>query len=283
MGMSGKKFLPFCPVFIHLPALKSKIMIIPVKFTPKTLLPVLSLMVIASALPVRAQTAASPATNWQSTVTLGVSLARGNSDTTLVSLALNSEKKWAHSDLNLGADDFYGESRNPGASSSTTTVDAEHGRAQYNQNLTDRFYAYGRLEGMHDGIADIQYRMTLAPGAGYYFIKNKTADLSLEGGPGYIAEKLDDETSSYVTLRIAEKAHYQISAHAKAWEAIEFLPQVDNFDNYIVNFEAGVEAGLNKSNRLALRTVLDDSYDNVPAPHRLKNDLKLIAGITYKF
>jgi putative salt-induced outer membrane protein YdiY len=125
--------------------------------------------------------------------------------------------------------------------------------------------------------------MTLVPGAGYYFIKNKTADLSLEGGPGFIAEKLGDDTSSYVTLRIAQKFHYKISEHAKAWETIEYLPQVDNFNNYIVNFEAGVEAALNKSNKLALRTVFDDAYENIPAKGRLKNDLKLITGITYHF
>jgi hypothetical protein len=58
---------------------------------------------------------------------------------------------------------------------------------------------------------------------------------------------------------------------------------VDNFDNYIVNFETGAEAALNKSNKLALRAVIDDSYDNVPAKGRLKNDLKLITGITYHF
>ena len=253
------------------------------KITPKTLLPAICLIVTAGVMPVGAQTAAAPATNWQNTATLGVTLARGNSDTTLFSLALDSEKKWAHSDLHLGADDIYGESKLPGYSSSTETADAEHGFAQYNQDFSDRFYGYGRLEGMHDGIADIQYRLTVTPGLGYYFIKNKRADLSLEGGPGYIAEKLGDSTSSYVTLRVAQKFHYKISEHAKAWESIEFLPQVDNFNNYIVNFEAGIEAGLNKSNKLALRTVIDDSYDNIPAAGRLKNDLKLIAGITYHF
>jgi hypothetical protein len=50
-----------------------------------------------------------------------------------------------------------------------------------------------------------------------------------------------------------------------------------------VNAEIGVEAALNKSNKLALRSVLDDSFDNEPAAGRLKNDLKLITGITYKF
>ncbi|HUD47526.1 MAG TPA: DUF481 domain-containing protein [Candidatus Baltobacteraceae bacterium] len=253
------------------------------KITPKTLFPAIFLIVTAWIMPANAQTAAAPATNWQNTATLGVTLARGNTDTTLVSLALDSEKKWGHSDLHLGADDLYGQSKIEGTSSSTTTADAEHGFVQYNQDFTDRFYGYARIEAMHDGIAGIQYRFALVPGAGYYFLKNKKVDLSLEGGPGYIAEKLDDQTSSYVTLRIAEKCHYQISTHAKAWETIEFLPQVDYFNNYIVNAEAGIEAGLNKSDKLALRTVIDDSYDNVPAAGRLKNDLKLIAGITYKF
>jgi putative salt-induced outer membrane protein YdiY len=276
-------FLPFRLASIHFAALKTKIIVICMKSTPKTLLATILLIVTGWAVPAGAQTAAAPATNWQNTATLGLTIARGNTDTTLVSVAVDSAKKWTNSDLHLGADAIYGDTRLPNAPASTETADAEHGFAQYNQNFTDRFFGYGRLEGMHDGIADIQYRVTATPGAGYYFIKNKTADLSLEGGPGFITEKLGDQTSSYATLRIAEKSHYRISEHAKAWESIEYLPQVDEFDNYIVDAEVGIEAGLNKSNKLALRTVLDDSYDNVPAAGRLKNDLKLIAGITYKF
>jgi putative salt-induced outer membrane protein YdiY len=252
------------------------------KFSQTLLLSAFVAVVAGSALTARAQTAITPTTNWQSAITVGATLARGNTDTTLFSAAIDSAKKWAHSDLILHADDIYGESKVPGQPN-TETADAEHAFSQYDQNFTDRFYGFGRLEGLHDGIADIQYRMTLAPGAGYYFIKNKKADLSLEGGPGFIAEKLDDHTSSYVTLRAAERGHWQLSDHSKVWESIEYLPQVDHFDNYIVNSEIGLEAGLNKKNNLAVRLVLDDSYDNIPAPNRLKNDLKLIAGITYKF
>jgi putative salt-induced outer membrane protein len=253
------------------------------KMTPKTLLTGILLAAAAWAPPARAQTAASPATNWQNTATVGLTIARGNTDTTLFSASVDSAKKWAHSDLHMGADDIYGESRVPGQSSSTETADAEHSFIQYDQNLTDRFYVYARGTLMHDGIADVQYRLTLVPGAGYYFIKNKKVDLSLEGGPGYIAQKLDDDSTSYVTLRLAEKFHWQISDRAKLWESLEYLPQVDDFSNYIVNFELGVEAALNKGNKLALRTVFQDTYDSRPAPDRLKNDLKLITGITYHF
>ena len=50
-----------------------------------------------------------------------------------------------------------------------------------------------------------------------------------------------------------------------------------------VNAEVGVEAGLNKGNNLSLRSVLQDSYNTVPTLHRLKNDLKLITSLVYKF
>jgi hypothetical protein len=58
---------------------------------------------------------------------------------------------------------------------------------------------------------------------------------------------------------------------------------VDKFNNYILNAEVGVEAALNKSSNLSLRSVLQDAYVNIPAPNRLKNDLKLITSLVYKF
>src|SRR5579872_3124961 len=74
-------------------------------------------------------------------------------------------------------------------------------------------------------------------------------DLSREAGPGYIIEKLGHTTHEYVTLRIAEKFHYAISDRARLWETVEYLPQVDKWDNYIINFEIGVEADLSKSQK----------------------------------
>jgi putative salt-induced outer membrane protein YdiY len=226
---------------------------------------------------------AAPANGWKSSVAVGLSIARGNTDTTLASIMATTEKKWLQNDLAFGADGLYGETRLPNEPKATETAETIHGFSQYNRLFTDRFYGYARADGFHDGIADIKYRVTLAPGVGYFFVTNKTVDLCGEIGPGYIREQLDGETESFATLRIAEKLHYIISPHAKAWETVEILPQINDFDNYIVNAEVGVEAGLTKGNKLSLRTVLQDSYNNVPAAGRLKNDLKLIASLAYKF
>jgi putative salt-induced outer membrane protein YdiY len=224
-----------------------------------------------------------PVYPWKSSIALGVTIARGNTDTTLASISAGTEKKWPNNGLAFGADGLYGETKNPGQQNFTESAEVLHGFGQWNRSITDGLYGYMRIDGFHDGIADIKYRITLAPGLGYYFISNKVADLSAEIGPGYIYEQLGGDTERFATLRMAEKFHYNISAHAKAWETLEFLPQVDNFNNYIVNAEIGIEAALNKSSNLSLRSVLDDTYVNVPAAARLKNDLKLITSLVYKF
>ncbi|HEY3864129.1 MAG TPA: DUF481 domain-containing protein [Verrucomicrobiae bacterium] len=223
-----------------------------------------------------------PMHGWKSSISLGVTIARGNTDTTMLSATAATEKKWLQNDLAFGADGLYGESKVPNQPQQET-AETLHGFSQYNRTVVDGLYYYFRADGFHDGIADIKYRVTLAPGVGYYFITNNTMDLSAEMGPGYIREQLDGETESFATLRIGEKFHYNISSTAKVWEIAEYLPQIDQFNNYIVNLELGIDAALNKKKNLSLRTILRDSYNNVPAAGRLKNDLQIIAGLAYKF
>jgi putative salt-induced outer membrane protein YdiY len=238
----------------------------------------------------QAQTSAPatpPVTNsptaWKSSVAAGLTLTRGNSDTLLATVSAGTTKKWDQNELTLGADGAYGETKLPGASTETENADSLRGIVQYNRLVSDRIYFYGRVEGLHDGVADIQYRLTLAPGAGYYFIKNKITDLCAEVGPGFVAEKLGDDYSSFLTLRVGEKYHHQLSDRARIWQTAEFLPEVDRFSNYTFNGEIGIEADITADKECTLRSYLDDSYNNEPAKGRLKNDAKLVTAVAYKF
>jgi putative salt-induced outer membrane protein YdiY len=224
-----------------------------------------------------------PPSHWVSSAALGVTLTRGNSDTTLVSADARTENKWDANDLSLGANGLYGDQKTLGASRTTETADLLHGFAQYNRIFADNFYGFFRVDGLHDGIADIQYRLTLAPGIGYYFVKEKDTDVSVEVGPGWIDEKLGHLYKNYAVMRLAEKIHQTISDRSRMWETLEYLAQMDNLGDYIMNAEIGIEADLTKNKRLSLRCTLDDTYNNVPALGRLKNDLKLITAIAYKF
>jgi putative salt-induced outer membrane protein YdiY len=212
---------------------------------------------------------------WDTSAAVGLSLTKGNSDTLLVNANIQTARKWAQNELNLGADLTYGE--NDGEKN----AESYRGYAQYNRLFTDRWFAYLRFEGLHDGIADIDYRFTLSPGVGYYFIKTTNTTARAEIGPGYVIQKLGGEEDDYITLRLAERLDHKFSDRAKLWQAVEYLPQVDDFANYIINAELGVETAITK--KFKLRTYVQDTYTSRPAKGRKNNDVKLVGAIAYTF
>ncbi len=219
---------------------------------------------------------AKPKYPWESSISAGLVLARGNSDTMLITGSARTEKKTPKNEITLGADGAYGEN------DSVENVDTIHAFGQYNHLFTERFYVYVRAEGLHDGIADLQYRFTAGPGVGYYFIKETNTTFSGEAGSSYVSQRLGDVNDSYFTLRLAEKFEHKFAKYGtRIWESVEILPQVDDFNNYIMNAEVGFEAPISKN--LSIKTYLVDNYINQPAPGREKNDVQLISAITYKF
>jgi putative salt-induced outer membrane protein YdiY len=225
---------------------------------------------------------------WESSAAAGVTLTKGNSDTFLGTLSLSAVRKAERDEVLLGASATYGTTEQEitlptGVTieeDETTTANA-NAFGQYNHLFTDRFYGGIRLDLLHDAVADVKYRATLSPLVGYYLIKNPTTRLAVEAGPSLIAERVGNESDEYVALRFAERFEHKFSDRAKVWQSIEYLPQVDDFENYIINAEIGAEAAL--TTKLSLRGTLQDTYDNVPAPGRKKNDLKLITSLVYKF
>jgi putative salt-induced outer membrane protein YdiY len=100
-------------------------------------------------------------------------------------------------------------------------------------------------------------------------------------GVGYEVQRLGGQDESFATVRLAEDFEHKFNDRARLWQKVELLPQVDKFDNYLVNFEIGVETAITKS--FSLKTSLLDTYANRPAPGRQKNDAKIVAGVVYKF
>jgi putative salt-induced outer membrane protein YdiY len=212
---------------------------------------------------------------WETTASTGVSLTKGNSDTLLWTANILALKKWEKNEARLGADATYGEN------SGTKNAESFRGFAQWNWLFQERAYAYLRAEAMRDTIADIDYRFTLSPGVGYYFIKGTNTTLSAETGPGFIYEKQGGTDRGYFTLRVAERFEHKFNEKTKMWQSVEFLPQVDQFKNYIINAEIGLDTKLTA--KLSLRIYAQDTYDNEPAPGRKKNDVKLVTALAYTF
>jgi putative salt-induced outer membrane protein YdiY len=260
------------------------------------------LLTVGAANSLKAQVPAPPEvkkTNWEIVASAGLALTRGNSENLLVSAGINSSRKWSRDEIFLGANAGYGETtvRQAGPDEENTTQQYLKGFSQYNHLFTERIYGGLRLEGLYDKVAGVHYRFTISPMLGYYFVKNPATLLSAEVGPSLIIEEVRGprvpdappstnthvriDQNTYAAARVGQRFEHKFKSGAKIWETLEWIPQVNDFDNWLLNFEVGLSARITK--KLDARLVLQDTYDNVPAGDRLKNDLKLIAGLGYKF
>jgi putative salt-induced outer membrane protein len=233
--------------------------------------------VAGGAVSTSAQEAAAkpPDTRWQTSAAIGFTYTSGNSKNLLFTGNILGVKKWDKNELSLGADASYGES------DGTKNTENYHAFGQYNRLFNDRFYGYGRLDALHDDIADVNYRISLGVGAGYYFIKNAKTTLSGEAGPSVVFEEQGGISDTYAGIRLAERLEHKFNDKVRLWQSLEWIDQVDELDNWILNAEVGVEASL--SAKMSLRTYIQDTYDHQPAAGRLKNDFKLITALAYKF
>jgi len=218
---------------------------------------------------------APPKYPWKNSVSAGLSLARGNKNTTMFNADFQTDKKTPFDEYHFGLGMAYGEQN------AVETVNNYKEFGQWNHLFTSRFFGYLRTEGLHDSIASLDYRLTLGPGVGYYLIKGTNTTLAVETGGAYEFQRLGGEDQSFVTARLAERFEHKINGRARLWQSVEIQPQVDIMENYVINFEIGAEAAITKS--FSLKTYFDDTYANRPAADHLKNDAKLVAGVSYKF
>ena len=215
------------------------------------------------------------ATAWKSSAAVGVTLTSGNSDTLMVNGSLLTGKKWDQNELAFGANFTYGED------SDQVNASSAGGFGQYNRLFTERLYGFLRLDALHDDIAKIDYRVSLSPGIGYYLLKDDKFTLALEAGPGYVFERLDGHEQDYLTLRFGERFTWKINDRARLWQMFDYQPRAEEWSDYVLNAEIGIETDITKS--LSLRVAAMDTYRSVPAAGREENDFKLIAGVAYKF
>jgi putative salt-induced outer membrane protein YdiY len=223
-----------------------------------------------------------PPSPWHTTASINAAVSRGNADTLLMGAAINSLRKWDKNEIALGADGTFGSNSDPTTRKETTTAQNYGLYAQYNRMLSDRGYLGVRSDARQDRIAFIDYRATVAPALGYYVVKNDRLKLKLENGPAFIFERLKGAgTANYLTLRVAEEVQWKINDRASIVQSMEYLPQVEDFGNYVVNLNLSLSTKITE--KASATITFQDFYRSVPAPGRRGNDLRLMAGISYSF
>ena len=156
---------------------------------------------------------------WSGALAAGLTLTGGNSESVLASTTIKVQRNNPTNQWTFGGDAAYGEN------DAVENTEILHGYGQYDHLFTQRWFGYGSADALHDGIADVGYRVTVSPGAGYYFIKTKQTVLAGETGPGAIAERLDSEQNYYMTARVAERLDQKIDDTRTFGTTWKFCPR----------------------------------------------------------
>jgi len=215
---------------------------------------------------------------WERSIAAGVNLTSGNSDTLAINASIRAEYEGDTHEFRMGVEGDVGESEVDGVDETTAQNGKLHAIYKYKLNTS---YLYTDNSLFHDDMADIEYRLVLGGGGGYHVLKTKQAKLGLEIGAALIREELtDDSREDDISLRAAARHDQNLSEHSKFWLSAEYLPNIDDTNDYLLNAEAGLEAAVNSS--LSLRAVVQDRYDNLVPDGREENDLSVISSLVYK-
>lgn len=156
---------------------------------------------------------------WETTAAAGLTITRGTRDTLLVTAGLNTSRQWDKDEAALGISGGYGEDN------SVVNNEFIQGFGQYNRLFTEKFYGGFRLDAAFEGIANLDYRVTLTPLAGYYLIKNAKPTLAVEVGRSAVLEKFSGEASdTCFGIRFAEHFEQKLTGPTKIWENASYDP-----------------------------------------------------------
>ena len=219
---------------------------------------------------------------WQKSLALGFNMTSGNSDTTLFTFLgdIYREKKKSIWDIDMAYS--FGEDKNRLVDETQddlgdTTRNDFRSSAVYKYLLNDRSYTGLENNVLYDEVADVDYRVSLIPTVGHYFLKDADYQLYFDLGPGYVFEKVGGIDDDYIAPKIGEGFTWTISCTSKIYQKAGVIFDVNNSDNYLLNAELGIESALSSS--LSLVFLARETYDNEPAEGLEKEDLQVISAL----
>lgn len=216
------------------------------------------------------------AQEWSSSFDLGASFTSGNSETLFVTTSLTIDKEFGEFNEFFSNITFaYGEDED------TTTTQEVLLSASWKMLFDLKNYTGLRVDGRHDDLADIKYRLGLSAFLGHYFVRDEDVQFSVEGGLGYTWEEQGSLSSSYVNLYFGERYNFWVTDYTRIYQSFAFFGPVDDFSDYRLIGELGLETYL--SQNLSFKVFLQDKFDNTPALEREQNDFKVVSGVSYKF
>jgi putative salt-induced outer membrane protein YdiY len=217
---------------------------------------------------------------WTGYFDFGLSLARGNAETTTFTTAFVSTRTTNTDKTKVYFNQIFSRATIEGTPQ--TTARAVRGGWAYNKNVSSRLFVNVFNDYEYDQFQNLDLRFVLGGGLGYNVIKTDRTKLDLLGGISYNRE-------SFATPLVRNSAEFywgdefsrKIGANTSITQSFRLFHNLSDPGAYRMNFDFGSATSINKW--LAVQATVSDRYLSNPVPGRKKNDVLFTAGVRVSF
>ena len=231
---------------------------------------------------------------WNGGANVGFSIARGNSQTENLALALNAIHPTLDDKITIYAS-FLNTKNDLATPSDVASL--EQGGLRYDRNLKPRVFAFAGADFMANALQFLDLRAVYTAGFGFHAIQSDATTLNFLGGVNYTHETYSNgpvvagsvppvftsygKTNKFVALTLGEELTHKIGKGSVITQNVYFYPDLQDTSQYRATFNFGTVTKISKW--FGWQNQFSDIYVTNPPTSAKKNDLIFTTGLNIAF
>lgn len=232
---------------------------------------------------------------WNGGANVGFSVARGNSETENLALAINAVHPTLNDKTTIYLSSIYTSNQ---LATPSDVADLIQGGIRYDHNISPRTFLFAAADFMSNELQNLDLRGVYGGGFGYHAVKSDPTTLDFFAGLNYTHETYSDgpqvtpptvpptytsygETNRFAALTLGEELMHKFGKGTIATETFYFYPDLSDTGQYRTTFTFGTVTKLGKW--LGWQNQLGDIYVSNPPVGDKKNDFILTTGLNFTF
>lgn len=232
---------------------------------------------------------------WNGGANVGFSLARGNSETTNLALAVNAVHPTERDKLTIYVSSIY---TNNDLATPSQVANLVQAGVEYDYNIGPRYFADAQAQFISNALQDLDLRSIYGGGLGVHAIKSGATILDLIGGLDYTHETYSNGslvvpltipptyssygvTNRFMAVMLEDDFMHKWGKSTVITEKLDFYPEVTDTGEYQGTFLLGTVTKISKW--LGWQNQFSDIYVSNPPAGTKKNDVILTTGLNFSF
>jgi len=232
---------------------------------------------------------------WNGGASVGFSLARGNSETSNLALAINAVHPTEKDQLTILLSSIY---TNNDLAIPSEVANLIQGGIEYDYNFRPRWFLNAQAQFISNALQDLDLRSIYGGGLGVHAIKSGSTTLDIIGGLNYTHETYSDGppvtpptipptlasygvTNRFLAATIEDDFMHKLGKSTVITQKLDFYPDLTNSGQYQEAFLLGTVTKISKW--FGWQNQFSDIYVSNPPAGTKKNDVILTTGLNVTF